>query len=108
MLLVLIIIAVVAIVVAGLYHWRSSGRASATQSNGTSASTSIEARPEFPSSGLLVSEEVLQASGSTSVAIWDALEAAATPLAIEYRPVSRSELVKFRFGPINATAQQAM
>src|SRR3954451_16098257 len=108
MLLVLIIIAVVAIVAAGLYHWRSSSQASAAQSNGTRASTAIEARPEFPSSGLLPPEEVLQASGSTSVAIWDALEAAATPVAIEYRPVSQSELVKFRLGPINATAQQAM
>jgi hypothetical protein len=108
MLLVLILIAVVAIVAAGLYHWRSSDRASAAQTNGAIASTAIEARPEFPSSGLLVPEEVLQASGSTSVAIWDALEAAATPVAIEYRPVSQSELVKFRLGPINATAQQAM
>lgn len=64
--------------------------------------------PSFRPLGFWSPEEVLQASGSTSVAIWDALEAAATPVAIEYRPVSRSELVKFRLGPINATAHQAM
>ena len=40
--------------------------------------------PEFPSAGLLVPEGVLQSAGSSSAAIWDALEAAAVPVAVEY------------------------
>jgi hypothetical protein len=40
--------------------------------------------------------------------MWDALEAAAVPVAVEYRPVSPSEIGTFRAVPVNAASQQAM
>jgi len=104
----IVLIAVVAIVAAGLF-WRSSKRPTVATNVPASSSTAIEARPEFPPAGLLVPEDVLRSSGSTSAAIWEALEAAATPVAIEYYPVSQSEIAKFRTVPhVNAAAQQAM
>src|SRR3954466_7838208 len=108
MLLVLVLIAVGVLVAAGLYHWRHSTQNPAAQMDDTSVSTAIDARPEFPSSGLLVPAEVLEAFDSSAVEIWDALEAAVTPVAIEYRPVEQAELVKYRAVPVNATAQQAI
>ncbi|MFI8368485.1 hypothetical protein [Streptomyces sp. NPDC085466] len=46
-----------------------------------------DVRPGFPPEGLLVPEDVLRSGGPTSAAIWDALEAAATPVAVAYHPV---------------------
>ncbi|MEV6251581.1 hypothetical protein AB0M38_36290 [Streptomyces sp. NPDC051742] len=68
----------------------------------------VDLRPEFPSEGLLVPEDVLRSAGSTSAAIWDALEAAATPVAIAYHPVCDAELATLRTVPVNAAAQQAL
>ncbi|WP_211249353.1 hypothetical protein [Nocardioides aequoreus] len=68
----------------------------------------MEARPEFPESGLLVADEVLRVAGSSSVTIWDALESAAVPVAVEYFPVSEAEIAKYRTVPVNAAAQQSM
>lgn len=65
-------------------------------------------RREFPPEGLLVSEEVLRSAGSSSDAVWDALEAAVVPVAIEYHPVSEAEIVNLRTVPVNASAQQAV
>lgn len=102
------LIAITAIVAAGLI-WRSSKRATVARNLAATSSTAIEARPEFPPAGLLIPEDVLRSSsGSTSAAIWEALEAAATPVAVEYYPVSQSEISKFRTVPVNAAAQQAM
>ncbi|WP_108933334.1 hypothetical protein [Streptomyces ardesiacus] len=44
--------------------------------------------------------------GSTSAAIWEALEAAAAPAAVEYYPVSEPEVAEFRTVPVNAPALQ--
>lgn len=74
----------------------------------SSGAGQFETRPDFPSSGLLVPEGVLRTAGSTSVAIWDALEALAVPVAVEYHPVTEAEIAKFRTVPVNAAAQQAM
>lgn len=104
---VVALMAISAIIAAGLV-WRSSKRVTVTRTVATPSSTAIEARPEFPPAGLLVTEDVLRSSGSTSAAIWEALEAAATPVAVEYHPVSQSEIAKFRTVPVNAAAQQAM
>ncbi|MEV2189769.1 hypothetical protein AB0I02_02020 [Streptomyces phaeochromogenes] len=65
-------------------------------------------RPEFPPEGLLVPEDVLRTAGSTSAAIWDALEAAATPVAVAYQRVGDAELATLRTVPVNAAAQQAL
>ncbi|MFI1518604.1 hypothetical protein [Kitasatospora cineracea] len=73
-----------------------------------STPAAVEVRAEFPPEGLLVPEDVLHSAGSTSGAIWDALEAAAVPVAVEYYPLSEAEVAKFRTVPVNATAQQAM
>ncbi|MFI8421081.1 hypothetical protein [Streptomyces sp. NPDC085479] len=67
-----------------------------------------DVRPEFPPEGLLVPEDVLRSAGSTSAAIWDALEAAATPVAVAYHPVGDTELATLRTVPVNAAAQQAL
>lgn len=68
----------------------------------------IAPRAEFPSSGLLVSEAVLRSTGSSSTAIWEALEAAAVPMAVQYYPVSESEITRYRTVPVNAAAQKSM
>src|SRR5581483_8723131 len=101
------IIAITAIVAAGLF-WRSAKRSTVARNVAANSSAGIEARPAFPPAGLLVPEDVLRSSGSTSAAIWEALQAAATPVAVEYYPVSQSEIAKFRTLPVNAAAQQAM
>ncbi|MFG2821545.1 hypothetical protein ACGFX4_19205 [Kitasatospora sp. NPDC048365] len=103
------VVTIAALVTAWLL-WRFS-RGTATALGGhTAPSTAaeVEVRTEFPPEGLLVPEDVLRSVGSTSGAIWDALEAAAAPVAVEYYPVSEAEVAKFRTGPVNATAQQAM
>lgn len=74
----------------------------------SSTEAQIDVPPEFPPAGLLVPEGVLRSAGSTSAAIWDALETAAVPVAVEYHPVTASEIAEFRTFPVNASAQQAM
>lgn len=101
------LLAIAAIVAAGLL-WRFSKRPTIATDAASGASTTIEARPEFPPAGLLVSEDVLRSSGSTSATVWEALEAAAAPVAVEYHPVSQAEVAKFRTVPVNAAAQQAI
>lgn len=106
MLPTLITVAVLAALVAGGLLWRSARRRHVASA--TSAVALMEARPEFPESGLLVADEVLRVAGSSSVAIWDALESAAVPVAVEYYPVSEAEIAKYRTVPVNAAAQQSM
>lgn len=106
MLPTLITVAVLAALVAGGLLWRSARRRHVAPA--TSAVAPVEARPEFPESGLLVADEVLRVAGSSSVAIWDALESAAVPVAVEYFPVSVAEIAKYRTVPVNAAAQQSM
>jgi hypothetical protein len=103
------VVTIGAIVVAWLL-WRFSRRPAHSGEFGveTSTLTMVEPRPEFPPEGLLVSEDVLRSAGSGSAAIWDALEAAAVPVALEYYPVSESEIAKYRAVPVNASVQQAM
>ena len=109
MLPALIAVVAVAAIVTAWMLWRVSRRPSETRMHGTSRTPAvIEGRPEFPPQGLLVPEAVLRSAGSTSTAIWNALEAAAAPIALEYYPVSESEIAKYRSVPINAAAQQAM
>ena len=99
----------IAVLVTAWLLWRFSRRSNVARTQMLSRTQAkIELRPEFPPAGLLVPEGVLRSAGSTSAAIWDALEAAAVPVAIEYRPVTASEIAKFRPVPVNATAQQAI
>lgn len=110
MLPTLIALAAVAVIVTAWLLWRFSARRSAAPSEAPSTKSVVVAPrpPLFPPAGLLVPEDVLRSAGSTSAAIWDALEAAAAPVAVEYYPVSESEIAKFRTVPMNAAAQQAM
>jgi hypothetical protein len=106
----LVAVVAIAVLVTAWLLWRFS-RSTTTASGGhtaPSAAAEVEVRTEFPPEGLLVPEDVLRSVGSTSGAIWDALEAAAAPVAVEYYPVSEAEVAKFRTGPVNVTAQQAM
>lgn len=104
----LIALAAVALIIAAWVLWRRSKTRSAAPGGRPSHDGGLEPRREFPAAGLLVPEDVLRAVDSTSGTIWEALEATAAPLAIEYYPVSESELVKFRTVPVNAAAQQTM
>jgi hypothetical protein len=108
MLPALIAVVAVAVLVTAWLLWRFSRRPSFPRIQVASSTQEIELRPEFPPAGLLVPEGVLRSAGSTSAAIWDALEAAAVPVAVEYRPVTASEIARFRPVPVNAAAQQAM
>lgn len=106
----LVAVVAIAVLVTAWFLWRFS-QSTTTASGGhtaPSATAVVEVRPEFPPAGLLVPEDVLRSVGSTSAAIWDALEAAAAPVAVEYYPVSEPEVAKFRTVPPNAAAQQAM
>lgn len=110
-LIVALVIAVVLVAWVVLRLSRNSSRAAdgaGAENVDESASTAIEIRPSFPPEGILVSEDVLRSGGSSAEAIWEELEAAAVPIALEYYPVSESELTKYRSIPVNAAAQQAM
>lgn len=107
----LIVIAFIAVLATAGLLWRFARRPVAIGPRAgsiTSASVAVDTRPEFPSAGLLVPGDVLRVAGSSSAAIWDALQAAAVPVAVEYFPVSDAEITKYRTVPINATAQRAM
>jgi hypothetical protein len=109
MLPALIAVVVIAVLVTAWLLWRFARRPNVPRAQVTSsAAAEIELRPEFPPAGLLVPEGVLQSAGSSSAAIWDALEAAAVPVAVEYFPVTGTEIARFRTVPVNATAQQAI
>lgn len=110
MLPALIAVVAIAVLVTAWLLWRFSRRPNVPRAQvASSTQAQIELRPEFPPAGLLVPEGVLRSAGSTSAAIWDALGAAAVPVAVEYRPVTASEIATFRLvPPVNAAAQQAM
>ncbi|MFD4371828.1 hypothetical protein [Streptomyces sp. NPDC058486] len=115
MALVAAVVTVVVVAALAVAAWllRRSGRSRASAPDGQAAAAPIDVtetgvRPEFPPSGLLVPEDVLRAAGSTSDAIWDALEAAAAPVAVAYHPVTDAELATYRTIPVNAAAQQAL
>ena len=109
MLPALIAVVAIAVLVTAWLLWRFSRRPNVPRTQvASSTQAQIELRPEFPPAGLLVPEGVLRSAGSTSAAIWDALEAEAVPVAVEYRPVTASEIATFRPVPVNAAAQQAM
>jgi hypothetical protein len=109
MLPALIAVVAIAVLVTAWMLWRFSRRPNVPRTQVVSSTRAqIELRPEFPPAGLLVPEGVLRSAGSTSAAIWDALGAAAVPVAVEYRPVTASEIATFRPVPVNAAAQQAM
>jgi hypothetical protein len=109
MLPMLVTLAAVAAVVAAWFLWRLEARRDTAPTEAMSTTDAVIApRAEFPSSGLLVSEAVLRSAGSSSTAIWEALEAAAVPVAVEYYPVSESEITKYRTVPVNAAAQKSM
>lgn len=105
----LIAVVAIAVLVTTWVLWRFSRRPDVPQAQvASSAQGEIELRPEFPPAGLLVPEGVLQSSAGSSAAIWEALETAAVPVAVEYFPVTASEIARFRTVPVNASAQQAV
>jgi hypothetical protein len=105
----LIAVVAIAVLFTAWLLWQVSRRPDLIQPHEASGTdTRIELRPEFPPEGLLVPEGVLRSAGSTSAAIWNALEAAAVPVAVEYFPVDAAEIARFRAVPVNAAAQQAM
>lgn len=107
-LIAVVVIAAAVLLVAWLVRRSSQGSSQGGSKVELSASIAIEPRATFPPQGILVAENVLPSAGSSPDAIWDALEAAAVPIALEYYPVSEAELAKYRSIPVNASAQQAM
>lgn len=87
---------------------KSPGRSGVTKVVPSAGADESDASPTFPSSGLLVPEEVLRYAESGAVSVWDALERAAVPIAVEYFPVSESEIARYRTVPVNAAAQQSI
>ncbi|MFJ3099119.1 hypothetical protein [Streptomyces hydrogenans] len=111
MVLVGIVVAVVFAVTVTVWLLRRPPRSPVPTPESPSSSIGVpeaSVRPEFPPEGLLVPEDVLRSAGSTSAAIWDALEAAATPVAVAYHRVGDAELATLRTVPVNAAAQQAL
>lgn len=108
MIAIWISVAAVAVIAAAALAWRLSRRPADEIDDSPSGEIEIVTRPEFPVSGLLVPEAVLRATDTTPTAIWKALEAAATPVAVEYYPVDEYELAQYRTVPVNAAAQQAL
>src|SRR4051794_28607608 len=100
----------IAVLVTAWLLWRFARRPNVPRTQvSSSGPAEIELRPKFPPAGLLVPEGVLQSAGSSSAAIWDALEVAVVPVAVEYFPVTASEIAACRtVPPVNAAAQQAM
>jgi hypothetical protein len=100
----------IAVIVTAWVLWRFLRRPRVPREEvGSHANAAAGLQPEFPPAGLLVPEDVLRSAGSTATSIWDALEAAITPVAVEYHPVSESEMAKLRTIPVvNATAQQSI
>lgn len=94
---------------AAWFLWQKSlERSGATTVVPSAGDDELNPSPEFPSSGLLVPEEVLRYAESGAGSIWDALEQAAVPIAVEYFPVSESEIARYQTVPINAAAQQSI
>jgi hypothetical protein len=105
-LLGLVAVVAIVVIVAAWLRWRRSQRT--TTNRGSRDTALAEARPDFPAEGLLVSAEVLRSAGSSPVAVWRALEVAASPIAVEYYPVTDAQIAKLRTVPVNATAQRAL
>jgi hypothetical protein len=89
--------------------WRRTRRLGAKPGKDQSAVAPAATRsPAYPSSGLLVSEAVLRSTESGSISVWEALETAALPIAVEYHPVTELEIARYRTVPINTSAQQSV
>ena len=98
---VLITVAVVVLVLA-VSLWRRARR------DVTRAETEVLDRSALPPEGVLVSSELLRTVGSDSAKIWEALETASTPIAVEYFPVTDAELTKYRTVPVNESLQKCL
>jgi len=86
---------------------RRADSARETDPAGTPAPEETTLVRRFPSSGLLVPESVLSQLGA-DVSVWEALESASVPMAFEYYPITNTDLAKYTFVPVNASAQQAL
>ena len=110
MLPALIVVVAIAVLVTAWLLWRFSRRPNVPRAQvASSTQAQIELRPEFPSAGPLVPEDVLRSDGSMSAAIWDALDAAAVPVAVEYfPPATASESATLPTFLGNTAAQRAL
>ncbi|WP_214465597.1 hypothetical protein [Microbacterium flavescens] len=75
-----------------------------TRANTAAMSSSVA---QWPVAGVVVPQDVFDA-GSSPSAILAALQQTATPLALEYYPVSQAELTRYRMVPVNSTVQQSL
>ena len=106
----LIVAAIIAMLVAAALLWRFAKHAapSEPQHEDDTEVAEAEMAPGYPSAGVLVSQEVLRVVDSSDMTVWEALEEAAVPIAVEYRPVAEVEIAKFHTLPVNTSAQQSM
>lgn len=106
----LIVAAIIAVLVAAALLWRFAKRPAPSDPQHEDATEVPEAEmaPEYPLAGVLVSQEVLRVVDSSAMTVWEALEEATVPIAVEYRPVAEAEIAKFHTVPVNTSAQQSM
>src|SRR4051794_17437969 len=105
----LIVVCALAAVAALLLVRRARARGAESDQrprSGAVTATTLEAA--YPPAGLLVQQDILRTVDASSITVWDALEASANPMAIEYHPVSAAQISKLRTVPVNASAQNAM
>ncbi len=104
-------LALMAAVVVALIAWRRMGQAQ-TSSRGPSRRASQApvggSLEELPEAGILVPDEIVGAVGLDNSRLMEVLRQSATPVALEYRPVSAEEMSQLRTIKPNAAAQRAM
>lgn len=106
---VLVAVTAVLVVVLGSGVLLLKRRAPTTlnESSTSGAQIATPDRPTLPEAGVLMAESVLPGGGS-QVSIWHALDNAAVPVAVSYRPVSSTELARYKAVPLNAGAQDVI
>jgi hypothetical protein len=107
--LAVLVLVVVAVGVLSAVVWRVARRRNhSSRGEVFTPTTKLGNRGIFPPSGLLIPEGILRELDITSAAMWEALEAAGAPVALEYHSITDVELATFRTIPVNATMQQGL
>lgn len=105
--LVAVTAVLVVVLVSGVLLLKRRAPTATNESYTSGAQIANSDRPTLPEAGVLMAESVLPDGGSQD-SIWDALENAAVPVGVSYRPVSSTELARYKAVPLNASAQDVI